>query len=150
MKLIPKQLRDRLAEMVGKSYVYQGKSVRVLQARIAENTVEIVTEGGWLTYPIRAATQELEKFVLAPENTLIEVKPVSVALYESNGAMQAMRESVLEMILKLKVDSSVVPQANAINGLLQTAIAMGKMELDAAKLNWQMREAALSQGQKKV
>ena len=54
------------------------------------------------------------------------------------------------MILKLKVDSSVVPQANAINGLLQTAIAMGKMELDAAKLNWQMREAALAQGQKKV
>lgn len=142
MKLMPKGLQDKVSGMVGKSYVYKNEVVRVLQARIVENTVEIVTEKGWLNYSVRTAVQELEKFVPTLDGAALETKPIAVALYESNGVLNTMRASVLDMIDRLKTDPNLVPQANAINGLLQTAIAMGKMELEAARLNWQMQESA--------
>lgn len=136
MKLEHKQLADQLRRMVGKSYAYKTKIVKILAVQRTETQIILATDGEWITILHKDAMQELKKF--APVE-ITEVPTTQVSVIARNETLENIKATVLETMTRLKTDANYIPQAEALNNSIRTFIDLGKLELQAAQLMQSMR-----------
>jgi len=138
MNLTAKRLSDQLKTMVGKSYNYKGKDLKVIA--LVKNGVhfELDTDAGRIKIPLTTAAEDLQKFVSTEVTGIEEKEKPSMALIVtspgSGGGIEKIKQTVFETIEKIKADSSYLPQAHAINANINTLINLGKLELEAIRL----------------
>lgn len=138
MNLTAKRLSDQLKTMVGKSYNYKGKDLKVIA--LVKNGVhfELDTDSGRIKIPLTTAAEDLQKFVPTEVIGIEEKEKPSMALIVtspgSGGGIEKIKQTVFETIEKIKADSSYLPQAHAINANINTLINLGKLELEAIRL----------------
>jgi len=136
MKLVHKQLSDQLKKMVGKSFTYKTKIVKILAVQQTETEIILATDGDWVTLSLKDAVQELQKF--APVE-IAEVQTTQVSVIARNDTLENIKATVLDTMTRLKTDPNYIPQAEALNNSIRTFIDLGKLELQAAQLLQSMR-----------
>lgn len=138
MNLTTKRLTDQLQKMVGNSYRYNGKDLKVIA--LVKNGVhfELDTDSGRIKIPLTSTADDLRKFVPMESASSPEKEKPSMALIVtspgSGGGIEKIKQTVFETIEKIKAEPGYLPQANAINANINTLINLGKLELEAIRL----------------
>lgn len=138
MNLTTKRLADQLQKMVGNSYRYNGKDLKVIA--LVKNGVhfELDTDSGRIKIPLTSTADDFRKFVPMESASSPEKEKPSMALIVtspgSGGGIEKIKQTVFETIEKIKAEPSYLPQANAINANINTLINLGKLELEAIRL----------------
>lgn len=138
MNLTTKRLADQLQKMVGNSYRYNGKDLKVIA--LVKNGVhfELDTDSGRIKIPLTSTVDDFRKFVPMESASSPEKEKPSMALIVtspgSGGGIEKIKQTVFETIEKIKAEPSYLPQANAINANINTLINLGKLELEAIRL----------------
>lgn len=125
------KLNDRLFSMKNKVWMYNTRLHKILNFKVSETEVQIVTDKEWLTFPITKINAALEQFLSANEE---QPSVTSIAIFQGNGK-PALKDLVLENIDNIKKDSSYIPKAKALNEQIKTMIEMAKLEIEYKKLN---------------
>lgn len=138
MNLTAKRLADQLQKMIGNSYRYNGKDLKV--NALVKNGVhfELDTDSGRIKIPLTSTADDLRKFVPMESASSPEKEKPSMALIVtspgSGGGIEKIKQTVFETIEKIKAEPGYLPQANAINANINTLINLGKLELEAIRL----------------
>lgn len=138
MNLTTKRLADQLQKMVGNSYRYNGKDLKVIA--LVKNGVhfELDTDSGRIKIPLTSTVDDFRKFVPMESASSPEKEKPSMALIVtspgSGGGIEKIKQTVFETIEKIKAEPSYLPQANAITANINTLINLGKLELEAIRL----------------
>lgn len=138
MNLTAKRLADQLKTMVGKSYNYKGKDIKVIA--LVKNGVhfELDTDASRIKIPVTTSADDLKKFVPTDMVGIEEKQKPSMSLVVtspgSGGGIEKIKQTVFETIERIKADAGYLPQAQAINANINTLINLGKLELEAIRL----------------
>lgn len=125
------KINDRLFSMKNKIWMYNTRLHKILNYKITDDEVQIVTDKEWLTFPITKINAALEQFLPANEE---KQSLTSIAIFQGNGK-PALKDLVLENIENIKKDSSYIPKAKALNEQIKTMIEMAKLEIEYKKLS---------------
>ena len=125
------KINDRLLSMKNKTWMYNARLHKILNYKVTDEEVQIVTDKEWLTFPITKINAALEQFLAANEE---QTSVTSIAIFQGNGK-PALKDLVLENIENIKKDSSYIPKAKALNEQIKTMIEMAKLEIEYKKLS---------------
>lgn len=124
------KLSDKLFSMQNKTWMYNSRLHKIINYKINDENVQIVTDKEWFTFPLTKINSVLEQFLPAEEEKPSETR---VAIFNGNGKT-SLRELVLENIENIRKDASYIPKAKALNEQVKTMIEMAKLEIDYKKL----------------
>lgn len=116
--------------MQNKTWMYNSRLHKIINYKIGDESVQIVTDKEWFTFPITKINSVLEQFLPAQEEKPSETR---VAIFNGNGKT-SLRELVLENIENIRKDASYIPKAKALNEQVKTMIDIAKLEIDYKKL----------------
>lgn len=123
------RLADKLEKLKNKQWMYNTRIQKVLQTRVNEDSIEIVTDLNWYTFPIGKAEAALEEFLPVEQKGLVKVS--------TDLPVQELSLSLSKVIAKLDVDEEIpaaeLKKYDAINKTVQTVINLGKLKLDILK-----------------
>lgn len=124
------KLADKLNNMKNKTWMYNTRLHKILNFKVTETEVQIVTDKDWLTFSITKINTALDQFLPANEE---KQNVTSIALFQGNGK-PALKDLVLENIENIKKDVNYIPKAKALNEQIKTMIEMAKLEIEYKKL----------------
>lgn len=129
-QIFKEKLSSKLEEMKGKLYLFRTENYRLINYKINEETVDIVTNHRWFSIPLDdKAWRFISEFLEVEE----ENPEVELSLFTPQSTNQ-LRNVMLDSIEQLKTNPGYVKQANAINQTINTMINCAKMEFSMKKL----------------
>ena len=124
------KLADKLFSMKDKTWMYNARLHKLINYKISEEEVQIVTDKEWFAFPITKINSVLEQFLPAEEE---QPSQTQIAIFNGNGK-SSLKDLVLENIELIKNDPNYIPKAKALNEQVKTMIEMAKLEIEYKKL----------------
>lgn len=119
---------DKLKSMLGKIYLFNDIAYRFIDYKQNAEKIEIETDKGILESNIYDLLIFLEGF--KEENVaLIKAQVVHLSSISKNH-LEALRDTLLNNIEKVKQDAKYVPQAKEISNSINSIINLAKLEIE--------------------
>lgn len=123
------KLEDRVNGMIGKAYLVNAVTHKILSFRIDEEKLLIVSDKKWFpAIEVANSSKLLETFLETesePETLPAQVIAQPVALQASGE----LKNIILENIRKVQADKEYIPQANEVGNQIKTLIDLAKTEI---------------------
>ena len=126
---MPKNLND----LIGKTWMYNAYNQHVFNYKIIDGKIIISTDKEVISFNEEDIDQELNNF-LPVENDLYLPATIDKSQILVFNESKSLSNTISETIEKLKTDPKFIPQAAEINKYINSAIQLGKVQLDAMKL----------------
>jgi hypothetical protein len=127
--MLLEKINERLDQMHGKTFMRNAQQATVLQHRVEEDIVTIVTDQGFVEFPIEDIGKELRSF-LPMEGTGVQT---GLTVFQ-DGVFGDLKNTLMANIEILKKDKEFIQQAAAINDSAKNIIEIGKLHVQAMKL----------------
>lgn len=131
MSLLTQRINEKIMAMHGITYMRDGQHVKVLQHRIEDDVVTIVTDQGFVEFNLVDTKRELRRF-LEVEGGDQETE-TAVAVFQ-NGMFGDLKNILMENIKNIKSDKDFIAQASAINESAKNLVEIGKLQIQAMRL----------------
>lgn len=126
-----KTIAERLKDMQNKTWMYKTKLHKIINYKINDTNIEIVTDKDWFVIPVNKINVTLAEFLAAEEE---KRNNINITLFQGNNKL-ALKDLVIENIEKIKKDPGYIPVAKALNEQLKTMIQMAKLEIEYKKID---------------
>lgn len=124
-------IEHRLQKMKGKNFLYKTEYYKIIDFQLTEDQIFISTDKKMLK--LQLSEKVLEDF-LPVEQDKDKNYTKSIVVFEGDERLTSMKQSVSDVIEKIKTDASYIPQAKMILQSVQTFTNMVKVEVDIARL----------------
>lgn len=125
---------DRLKQMIGNVYRYEGGIVTVHDVEIAEPFGILKTDNGDIKISLDDIDGELSFFSLKKDNEMVR-NPTVMQMVSQSGAMYAqLQDTLLDTIKKVQENKEYIPQASAINETMKSIIDLEKVKVQTLQL----------------
>lgn len=125
---------DRLKQMTGNVYRYEGGIVTVHDVEIAEPFGILKTDTGDIKISLDDIDGELSFFSLKKDNEMVR-NPTVMQMVSQSGAMyEQLQNTLLDTIKKLQENKEYIPQASAINETMKSIIDLEKVKVQTLQL----------------
>lgn len=125
---------ERLKQMVGNVYEYEGRKVTIHDAIVDEKFGILQTDNGDIRLSIDDIDEELSYFVLKKQNELARI-PTVIQMVSQSGSMHGqLQDTLLDTIKKIQENKEYIPQAQAINETMKTIIDLEKVKVQTLQL----------------
>ncbi|MBC6988972.1 hypothetical protein [Hymenobacter sp. BT491] len=125
--------KNKLALMVGKTYLRNGEETTILSFKEANGSVKIKTTGRDYDKHPDQMPAFLDIF-LPLEGSQNESLPVAASV-SAPSKLQKMQDALMLALDKVQEDADYIGQAEQVSKLVQTGINLAKLELDAIRLS---------------
>lgn len=125
---------DRLKQMIGNVYRYEGGIVTVHDVEISEPFGILKTDTGDIKISLDDIDGELSFFSLKKDNEMVR-NPIVMGMVSQSGAMYAqLQDTLLDTIKKVQENKEYIPQASAINETMKSIIDLEKVKVQTLQL----------------
>ncbi|QQV91553.1 hypothetical protein Peternella1_17 [Winogradskyella phage Peternella_1] len=128
------EIKDQLDDIVGKTFSYQGKNIKINNYKIIQgfNVVVFINDRprNFSISEIPDFLNELHQPLDAPltENQ-VAIPKQELAIYEPTAENKEVKATLLETLKKLKTDPDYIPQAQAICSVVSQIVSVQKTEI---------------------
>ena len=126
------KIETRLAAMKGRSWMYNTRIHKLINYKIdtVEFKVQIITDRAWLDIPLPEAAKELKNFLEADD----ENAETALTIFQGNDKFTELADTLFKQINNVQIDAKHIPQANAVIKGVNALVALGGLQLKAARL----------------
>lgn len=125
---------DRLKQMIGNVYRYEGGIVTVHDVEIAEPFGILKTDNGDIKISLDDIDGELSFFSLKKDNEMVR-NPTVMQMVSQSGAMyEQLQNTLLDTIKRVQENKEYIPQASAINETMKSIIDLEKVKVQTLQL----------------
>jgi hypothetical protein len=128
MQIAPK-MTERLDDMVGCSYMYMGRHLKVRGYALARDRIKILTDkGNPILLKLTSLDDDLSQFMPADSDSN---GPETMTLYKAQTTnMASIEQIVMANITKVQNDREYLAQAKAVNENVNTLLKMNQQKID--------------------
>lgn len=129
-----KNLQNKLNNMIGGTYLYNTREVRIRDIAAANGQVKFITDGHPIVIEKSQLKQKLDDFLPMEEETEVTL-PAEI----EDNAMQTLRHTddkmakleaiIMNNIEKVQQDREYLPQANQVNKDVNTILKMNQQKI---------------------
>ena len=128
------QLKDRLDAMIGKTFAYQDKNIKITKYKdVGGTNVVIFIDGrprNFFNNEVPAFLNELYEPLPEPlKGNQIAIPKKELSVYEPTAENQEVKATLLDTLKKVKDDPDYIPQAQAICGVVNQIVQVQKTEI---------------------
>lgn len=124
-------VQEKLSEMIGKSWMYNARTFKILAIYTDNGTTSIATNKDLLKFKTEELPQKLNEFLPVEAD---ETVGALVVLKETSKKIPNLTGLIMENIDGIKSKSVDIPSAKAINDSVKTIIELAKLEIEVHKL----------------
>jgi len=136
--MIPETIKNKLDNLIGNSWMYNGRNIRVKGVNQINGEIRVITEGHPIVFSVDKAEPKIEEFLpvdAGPEAIRNpEARELAMQVFSKDkGQMDSLEEIILENIKNVKKDPKFVGQAKVVNSNVQTLLNINKQKIEMIK-----------------
>jgi hypothetical protein len=126
---------ERLKQMIGNVYEYEGEKTTVLGVEMEDRFAILQTDTGDIKISLADVDTELKEFRLRSNNSLILKNGAAMNMIgQSGNTYGSLSDTLLDTIEKIKSSPEYIPQAQAINETVKAIIDLEKVKIQTLNL----------------
>lgn len=136
--MIQEAIKNKLDNLIGKSWMYNGRNIHVKGVNQMNSEIRVITEGRPIVFSIEKAEDKLEEFLPVEEGPGTiknpEARDLAIQVFEKDkGQMNSLEDIIMDNIKKVKEDPKFVQQAKVVNSSVQTLLNVNKQKIEMLK-----------------
>ena len=135
MKALSLKIQTRLDDIKGKSFLYHGDQLNVLDFKINGEKVQIVTDNGWHEPSYEEVESFLDKLLPIKDEYVSETGMAVVQQARvTSSSINVLKSILMDNIKKVQESKDYIPQAQEINHNVKSIIEVAKAEIEVLKI----------------
>lgn len=132
--IIDKKMTDRIEDMIGSTFMYRGRNVKVRGFGQMDNEVKIYTATTPVITTITGLGDTLDEFLpVSNESDVDRTVETVIVMKGSSGKMTQLEDILMANIVKLKQDPAYLKQAKEINSHANSIIKIAKTKVEMVR-----------------
>ncbi len=139
---IEEQQKERIQDMVGKTFMYRARTIKVRGCNVIDGEVRIQTQSHPVITNIAGLGDTLDEFLPVqgePQSLTITGEENALAMHKNSNTLNSLEEVLMQNINKLKEDPNYIDQAKEIANHAGKIIDISKTKVEMVK---EMRKAS--------